>query len=66
MFEVRVRRVLVAIWMTDDFDTDRYTGKTDSFVELKTSLSIRGPHDEAKFEKYDFPKPFQSIDRRHV
>jgi len=45
------------------FDTDQYTGKTDSFVELKTSLSIRGPHDEAKFEKYDFPSLFdRSID----
>jgi hypothetical protein len=30
----------------------RYTGKTDSFVELKTSLVIRGPHDEGRFEKY--------------
>lgn len=29
----------------------RYTGKTDSFVELKTSLVIRGPHDEGRFEK---------------
>jgi hypothetical protein len=29
-----------------------YTGRTDAFVELKTSLAIRGSHDEAKFEKY--------------
>jgi hypothetical protein len=31
---------------------EKYTGQTDTFVELKTSLAIRGPHDEAKFEKY--------------
>ena len=30
----------------------KYTGQPDTFVELKTSLTIRGPHDEAKFEKY--------------
>ena len=30
----------------------KYTGKPDTFVELKTSLNIRGPQDEAKFEKY--------------
>lgn len=30
----------------------KYTGQTDTFVELKTSLAIRGFHDEAKFEKY--------------
>lgn len=30
----------------------KYTGQTDTFVELKTSLAIRGPHDESKFEKY--------------
>ncbi|KAJ7476012.1 RAI1 like PD-XK nuclease-domain-containing protein [Mycena latifolia] len=29
----------------------KYTGKTDTFVELKTSLAIRSPHDEVKFEK---------------
>ena len=29
----------------------RYTGQTDTFVELKTSLTIRGRQDEAKFEK---------------
>ncbi|KAJ7455291.1 RAI1 like PD-XK nuclease-domain-containing protein [Mycena galericulata] len=29
----------------------KYTGATDTFVELKTSLVIRGPHDELKFEK---------------
>ncbi|KAJ6623977.1 RAI1 like PD-XK nuclease-domain-containing protein, partial [Mycena sp. CBHHK59/15] len=28
-----------------------YTGGTDTFVELKTSLVIRGPSDEAKFER---------------
>ncbi|CAK5269683.1 unnamed protein product [Mycena citricolor] len=30
---------------------DKYTGKTDTFVELKTSISIRGAQDEARFEK---------------
>ncbi|KAG6830863.1 hypothetical protein H0H92_014228 [Tricholoma furcatifolium] len=30
---------------------ERYTRKTDTFLELKTSLAIRGAHDEAKFEK---------------
>ncbi|KAK7032293.1 decapping endonuclease targeting mRNA [Paramarasmius palmivorus] len=29
----------------------KYSGRTDNFVELKTSLTIRGPNDEAKFEK---------------
>ncbi|KAJ7170847.1 RAI1-domain-containing protein [Mycena crocata] len=29
----------------------KYTGTPDTFVELKTSLVIRGPHDEVKFEK---------------
>ncbi|KIJ62856.1 hypothetical protein HYDPIDRAFT_93731 [Hydnomerulius pinastri MD-312] len=29
----------------------KYSGNTDNFVELKTSLSIRGPSDEARFEK---------------
>ncbi|KAG8212941.1 RAI1-domain-containing protein, partial [Butyriboletus roseoflavus] len=29
----------------------KYTGDTANFVELKTSLTIRGPSDEAKFEK---------------
>ncbi|KAF7327914.1 RAI1 domain-containing protein [Mycena kentingensis (nom. inval.)] len=29
----------------------KYTGKTDTFVELKTSMSIRGAQDEARFEK---------------
>ena len=27
-------------------------GSTDAFVELKTSMSIRNPQDEAKFERY--------------
>ncbi|KAI1788942.1 RAI1-domain-containing protein [Ganoderma leucocontextum] len=30
---------------------ERFDGKTDTFVELKTSMSIRGPEDEARFEK---------------
>ncbi|KAI0751676.1 RAI1-domain-containing protein [Daedaleopsis nitida] len=29
----------------------RFDGKTDTFVELKTSMSIRGPEDEGRFEK---------------
>ncbi|KAI0706931.1 RAI1-domain-containing protein [Cerioporus squamosus] len=28
-----------------------YKGRTDALVELKTSMSIRGPEDEARFEK---------------
>ncbi|KAI0637617.1 RAI1-domain-containing protein [Trametes polyzona] len=30
---------------------DRFDGRTDSFVELKTSMSIRNAGDEARFEK---------------
>ncbi|KAI0773674.1 RAI1-domain-containing protein [Fomes fomentarius] len=30
---------------------ERFEGRTDTFVELKTSMSIRGPEDEARFEK---------------
>nr|GAT48743.1 predicted protein [Mycena chlorophos] len=29
----------------------KFTGKTDNFVELKTSMTIRGAQDEARFEK---------------
>ncbi len=32
--------------------TDRFDGNTDTFVELKTSLTIRDPRDEARFEKF--------------
>lgn len=32
-------------------DEDRYLGQPDTFVELKTSMSIRNNWDEAKFEK---------------
>lgn len=32
-------------------DTDRYTGQPDTFVELKTSLVIRGGEDRLRFEK---------------
>ncbi|KAF9466626.1 RAI1 like PD-XK nuclease-domain-containing protein [Collybia nuda] len=39
----------------------KYTGQTDTFVELKTSLTIRGPHDEAKFEKKLLKFYFQSF-----
>jgi len=31
--------------------TDRYTGQPDTFVELKTSLVIRGGEDRSRFEK---------------
>ncbi|KNZ73904.1 Protein RAI1 [Termitomyces sp. J132] len=40
---------------------ERYTQQTDTFVELKTSLAIRGPHDEAKFEKKLLKFYFQSF-----
>ena len=30
---------------------ERFRGRTDDFVELKTSLAIRGPYDETKFER---------------
>jgi hypothetical protein len=33
-------------------DTGKYSGNTANFVELKTSLTIRGSADETKFEKY--------------
>jgi len=39
----------------------KYTGQTDAFVELKTSLAIRGPHDEEKFEKKLLKFYFQSF-----
>lgn len=32
----------------------KYAGQTDTFVELKTSLAIRGQRDEANFERYDW------------
>lgn len=38
-----------------------YTGNTDNFVELKTSLSIRGAQDEARFEKKLLKFYFQSF-----
>ena len=34
------------------YPSDKFTGSTSSLVELKTSLTIRGPNDEAKFEKW--------------
>ncbi|KAG6865781.1 hypothetical protein C0991_011773 [Blastosporella zonata] len=40
---------------------ERYTHQTDTFVELKTSLAIRGAHDEAKFEKKLLKFYFQSF-----
>ena len=36
----------------------QYTGQTDTFVELKTSLAIRGQRDEANFERYDYASHF--------
>lgn len=30
---------------------ERFSGRTDTFVELKTSMSIRNAGDEARFEK---------------
>ncbi|KAF6754568.1 RAI1 like PD-XK nuclease-domain-containing protein [Ephemerocybe angulata] len=39
----------------------RYTGRTDTFVELKTSMAIRGQNDEARFEKKLLKFYFQSF-----
>ncbi|KAF9473916.1 RAI1-domain-containing protein [Pholiota conissans] len=39
----------------------KYTGKTDAFVELKTSLAIRGPYDETRFERKLLKFYFQSF-----
>ncbi|ESK95351.1 protein rai1 [Moniliophthora roreri MCA 2997] len=39
----------------------KYSGRTDEFVELKTSLTIRGPSDEVKFEKKLLKFYFQSF-----
>ncbi|KAF9533915.1 RAI1 like PD-XK nuclease-domain-containing protein [Crepidotus variabilis] len=39
----------------------KYTGQTDAFVELKTSLAIKGRHDEIKFEKKLCKFYFQSF-----
>jgi len=30
---------------------DKYTGQPNTLVELKTSMTIRGQNDEARFEK---------------
>ena len=38
--------------------TGNYAGETDTFVELKTSLAIRGQRDEANFERYDCASRF--------
>ncbi|PCH42099.1 RAI1-domain-containing protein [Wolfiporia cocos MD-104 SS10] len=40
---------------------DTFTGQTSSFVELKTSLVIRGPQDELRFEKKLLKFYFQSF-----
>ncbi|KAK7682606.1 hypothetical protein QCA50_014406 [Cerrena zonata] len=39
----------------------KYTGTTDNFVELKTSLTIHGPWDESRFEKKLLKFYFQSF-----
>ncbi|CAA7269629.1 unnamed protein product [Cyclocybe aegerita] len=39
----------------------KYTGQTDTFVELKTSLTIRGQQDEARFERKLLKFYFQSF-----
>ncbi|KAF8150025.1 RAI1 like PD-XK nuclease-domain-containing protein [Crassisporium funariophilum] len=39
----------------------KYTGQTDTFVELKTSLAIRGHYDETKFERKLLKFYFQSF-----
>jgi hypothetical protein len=53
---LRTRLILVLAKVLSTFSPailiGKYTGQPDTFVELKTSLTIRGPHDEAKFEKY--------------
>ncbi|KII85063.1 hypothetical protein PLICRDRAFT_45175 [Plicaturopsis crispa FD-325 SS-3] len=40
---------------------DKFTGQPDTFVELKTSLVIRGPQDAARFEKKLLKFYFQSF-----
>jgi len=40
---------------------DKYTGQTDTFVELKTSLVIRGRQDSERFEKKLLKFYFQSF-----
>ncbi|KAI0067328.1 RAI1-domain-containing protein [Artomyces pyxidatus] len=40
---------------------DKYDGRNDSLVELKTSMNIRGPQDEARFEKKLLKFYFQSF-----
>ncbi|KAF8206227.1 hypothetical protein K438DRAFT_1816842 [Mycena galopus ATCC 62051] len=38
----------------------KYTGQTNTFVELKTSMVIRGPQDEARFEKCEILVGFRT------
>jgi len=40
---------------------DRYTGRNDTMLELKTSMTIRGYRDEARFEKKLLKFYFQSF-----
>jgi len=40
---------------------EKYTGQPDTFVELKTSMVIRGQSDEARFEKKLLKFYFQSF-----
>ena len=53
MYEVTCLRYADAPQSRLMFCVDKYTGQTDTFVELKTSLVIRGQQDSEKFEKYD-------------
>lgn len=48
------KATLIWFWLISDVRIGKYTGQTDTFVELKTSLSIRGQRDESNFERYDW------------
>ncbi|KAJ3516880.1 hypothetical protein NLJ89_g859 [Agrocybe chaxingu] len=48
-------------YCTSEAPAGKYTGQTDTFVELKTSLTIRGQQDEAKFERKLLKFYFQSF-----
>jgi hypothetical protein len=52
-YEVRMTSyVTFAAAPNKNSSTGWYDGQTDTFVELKTSMNIRNPADEARFEKY--------------
>lgn len=44
-------RYVSTVWRAGSSTADNYSGNTDNFVELKTSLTIRNASDEARFEK---------------